>query len=154
MLKLLIILVLTSFQGLCEEPWVAYGTVSIPPYEYVDNPTCNSNGVFGEISLPYTVPKNHNLIILYIQVEGITYNIKTRSKKKTKDFALRLWIGNHFDDKSRGVFSCSTALGESNQCNGMYIIIPENKIVNIRCINNGSSTRSNSFFIQGILDNY
>ena len=50
-------------------PWVAYGTVSIPPFDYVDNPACNVNGIFGEVVLPYIVPEGHRLIIMEILVE-------------------------------------------------------------------------------------
>lgn len=152
-LKFLISFLILTMPLCAQIPWVAYGTVSLPPFDYVDNPTCNSNGVLGEIPLPFVVPPDHNLIIIYIHVEGISFNKKTKSKKKSRDFGIKLWLGELYQNKSQEIFSCSS-LGESVECRGMYLIVPEGKVVNIRCVNGASSTRVNSFFIQGILDKY
>lgn len=69
MIKYFIFLLILSNPVMAQIPWVAYGTVSIPPFDYVDNPACNVNGIFGEVVLPYIVPEGHRLIIMEILVE-------------------------------------------------------------------------------------
>jgi hypothetical protein len=48
---------------LMSEPWIAYGQQRGPSNAAVDNPPTNSNGVIGEVSLPYTVPVGKKLIL-------------------------------------------------------------------------------------------
>ena len=52
------------------EPWIAYGQQRGPSNAAVDNPPTNSNGVIGEVSLPYTVPVGKKLILTSWGIEA------------------------------------------------------------------------------------
>lgn len=127
---------------LFSDPWIAYGTVVIPPYEYQDNPPLSQNGLLGEVErFPYTVPQGYKLTINFIQVEGPT----------GPQFGMMLWVGSQPVTNAQGIISCTT-IGGSTQLHGMQIVIPSGKTLNIRCMNNTGIAWANGFFIMGSLD--
>lgn len=138
----LIVGMILSANILLADTWVAYGTTTIQPYEYIDNPKLNHVGLIGEIDrFPYIIPEGYKLTLKYLQVEG----------PASPQFGMALWIGKEPAENKKSVISCTTP-GGSTQLSGMDIIIPAGKTINIRCMNNTALPWVNGFFLSGTLD--
>jgi hypothetical protein len=141
MLKILLISFMSLFSVISADDWICYGTITLNPFTYIDNPTTNLNGLVGEQSFPYTVPAGKQLRVTYMQTEG----------PATPQFGMFIWLGAAPATNAKSLISCTTA-GGSTQLYGMNLIIPEGKIVNIRCMNNTATAWVNGFCVQGLLE--
>lgn len=122
--------------------FVSYGQTTMPSNGALDNPTCNMNGLIGEVQLPFTVPSGKKLVLTGWGFEGLN-----------SSFGVCIpWIGELPCTNSK----CLPSVGPekaSYYITGANFAIPEGKTLNVRLLN-GTSINNVvcAWMIQGYLE--
>ena len=104
-------------------PWICYGQRAGPSNAAIDNPTANSNGVIGEVTLPYTVPVGFVLVLKGWGIEAY--------ESIAGSFVLVPWIGDAPATNAKCLHSV-LASTQSNSASGFEYHIPAGTKLNAR----------------------
>lgn len=124
-------------------PWICYGQQAGPSNSAIDNPTTNSNGIIGEVSLPYTVPAGKKLIVTGWGIEAY--------ESVAGSFVLVPWIGTGSPTNNMCLHSVLSST-QSNYSTGFEYHIPAGKVFNARIMCSEANNPVAGWWISGRLE--